>query len=89
MDKFAKDDQMYVLDTTEIDILIKSVCNQNGGASLDDMVKVVEWAQKVRVETVLFDLVVEGKIDIRCKNGKIEFAVDRSTFHEPVVDSKH
>lgn len=64
-----------LLSDEEAQALILSCCRARPkrGAAEDEIVKVIEWAERVKLDTLTLEMVLDGKMDVRWKRGEIHF----------------
>lgn len=62
-----------MLTEDEICAVIIACASAPGGATEEDMKAAVQWAQQVRIDATLLDLVLEGRVAIAMRNGEPVF----------------
>ena len=90
IEEFLKNpsDEEKLLTTAEVEHLILSLANARGDEGFDEQeaLEVIRWAEGVRVDTAMLDLVLKGLCDVNWIDGEI--AVRATALGKKVVDGE-
>lgn len=79
-----KNPQEVFLSSKELQALARSLKLADPNFTITKYTEIMKWAQKVRVENTVLDLIVEGKIKIDYKDGQPIF--DLTTTAKEEID---